>query len=159
MIAIVTIEGVLAQGADLRVARSYKQARPLWAALRSEFQLVGLTRAPAEVARWWLRQESMYDRNWAQIRPWSSDVSLFSWENWRFHEVRNLLADGHEIALCIDQSSNVCEMLHSLQVPVMQMSYPTKALGWQDPEDTVPRPWADVASTVGSGQEVDHGTG
>lgn len=159
MIAIVTIEGVLAQGADLRVARSYKQARPLWAALRSEFQLVGLTRAPAEVARWWLRQEGMYDRNWAQIRAWSSDTSLFSWENWRFHEVRNMLAEGNEIGVCLEHSFNCAEMLHSLQVPVMWLSYPAKALGWQDPEDTAPRPWADVATTVGFGQEVDHGTG
>ena len=159
MIVVCTIEGVLAHGDDLRVARSYKQARPFWSAFRSEFQMVGLTRAPLEVARWWLRNEGMYDRNWASIQCWSSDTSLFSWENWRFHEVRDLLASGYEIATVLEHSSNVAEMVHSLQVPVMLVSYPAKALGWQDPDNTAPRPWADVASTVGAGQEVDHGTG
>ena len=155
-IAVFVIENVLAHGDDLRQVTATKLAKPLYDAVRSQFNTIALTKADEEIARWWLKRERLH--NWGLVSAWPQD--LLGFNQWRIDQVRFFLSDGWEIGLYFDSEDMVLAHVSELGVATMKMSYPAKAVGWKDPEMSAPRSWEVLAATVeGTHQEADDGTG
>jgi hypothetical protein len=145
MIAVVTIEGVLSAGDDLRNSPPTKWAKPLYDGMRSQFNVLLLSKAEHEIARWWLRREGL--ASYSQILCWRD--GLYTWPEWRVDQVRGILADGWEISFLLDHDPEVLASVGGLGVITLTVSYPTNSVGWRDPATTAPRPWSDVVDTVG----------
>ena len=142
-IAVITIEGVLARGDDLRNAQPTKQAAQLFAGLRSQSNVAAFTRADPEIANWWLKREHFND--WAMVQAYPS-TSAFTYEGWRLDQLRSFLAEGWEIFAFIDRSPDLVEEAVKLGVTGICVSYPHTQPGWK--EVAAPRAWSDVAATV-----------
>ena len=69
MITVVTIEGVLAAGDDLKTVQPTKQAKALYDGLHLTSNMIGLTRADQEIARWWLKREHLNDWSTVLVIP------------------------------------------------------------------------------------------
>jgi hypothetical protein len=142
MITIVSIENVLARGEDLRTAQPTKQAKALYDGLRSQNQTFGLTRAPEEITRWWLKREHL--DQWATVMSYQG--SSLSWEHWCADQVRNLLAEGWEVFGYVDSDVSICAEVQAMGVAAICVGYPHTAPGWK--EVAAPRAWAEIATTV-----------
>lgn len=156
-LAILSVEGVLAHQDDIRQVPATKWAKPLYDGLRVNYNTMLLSRADPEIASWWLKRERF--AGYSLLRCWEPASSVFTYGRWRIDQVQGMLADGFEVGCYVDTDTVVLERIRDLGVLTLGVSYPDKAVGWRDPEDTAPRPWAQVASTVEDGQEVEHGTG
>lgn len=143
MIVVMSIEDTLATGIDLKTAQPTKWAKAIYDGLRSQHNVVGLTQASHEIARWWTKREHL--DNWARIvnRP---DYSPLSWPEWRVDFIRATLAEGWEIFAYVDTDPFVLADVRGLGVATIGVSYPTITPGWK--EVAPPRAWAEVASTV-----------
>ena len=143
MITIVTVEGVLARGDDLKTAQPAKQAKALYDGLKLTNNMIGLTRANEEIARWWVKREHL--AGWASILSYPPG-STFTWDHWRVDQVRGFLAEGWEVYAYIDTNAYVVDEVRALGVATMCVSYPHQPPGWK--ETALPRAWADVVTTV-----------
>lgn len=142
-LVVITIEGVLSNGDDLRQSQPTKQAKALYDGLRSQHNTIGLTRSNEEIARWWLRRE--YLANWSSVLAYP-DTSAFTYEAWRLDQLRGFLATGFEIFAFVDRSPGLVEEAVALGVPGICVSYPTMPIGWR--EVGVPRAWNTVVANV-----------
>jgi hypothetical protein len=142
---LITLEGVLSHGDDLRNAQPTKQAKQMYDGLRSQHNTIALTRSTEEIARWWLKRE--YLLNWATVKAYPP-TSAFTYEQWRIDQLREMLAAGFEVFAFVDSSPAVVEEAVSLGVMGFTVSYPHMPVGWR--EVGVPRSWAEVAATVDS---------
>lgn len=142
MIAVVCLEGVLAAGVDLRSAPPTKWARPMYDAMHSQFRVIGLTMADAELARWWTKREMLHD--WAGIM---SHEEYLDYPNWKVEQVRQFLAEGWEVACYLDVDTSVLSAVNELGVLTMTVSYPATRVGFR-PHEEAPRPWHEVSSTL-----------
>ena len=141
---LVTVEGVLTQGDNLKTAMPLKLARPFYDGLRSQFRMIALTKADQEIARWWLKREHF--ANWSAVLSWSQAMT---WEDWRVDVVRDFLANAWEVSYYIDSSPVVANLVSELGVTALVPWYPAHRLGWQ-PEESVRRSWEQVVDTVES---------
>ena len=141
---LVTIEGVLTTGDNLKTAMPVKLAKPFYDSFRSQFRMVALTKADQEIARWWLKREGL--ANWSTVLSWNQAMT---WNDWRVDTVREFLANAWEVSYLIDPSRLVAEKVADMGVTALVPWYPTHHLGWQ-PEDQQRRSWEDVVSTVES---------
>jgi hypothetical protein len=144
-IVVITIEGVLSSGDDLRQAQPTKQAKALYDGLRSQHNTIGLTRATEEIAKWWLRRE--YLANWSSVLAYPG-TSAFTYEAWRLDQLRGMLAEGWEIFAFVDRSPDLVEEAVALGIPGLCVSYPHMPPGWR--EVGVPRSWEGIVATVDS---------
>ena len=144
-IGIVTVEGVLSEQDDLRTAKPTKWAKALYDGMRSQFNLILMTSTEMDIARWWLKQQSI--GNWSSLLVWPAN-SPFGYIEWRVDQVRNYLADGWEIAYYLDAHPYALREIGSLGVMTLTVSYPDKPPGWRDVHQTTPRPWSKVVDTV-----------
>jgi hypothetical protein len=142
MINLVTIEGVLAKGDDLRTAQPHKFARVFYEQMRLGTSLILMSKAPEEIATWWLKREHMPE--WARLLCWNQGLT---WDAWRLDQVRQTLSDGWEVLGFVDSEPSVVEQARMLGVPGILVSYPDTAPGWKD-QTQAPRPWGDVVSTL-----------
>lgn len=142
MIAVIVIEGVLSEG-DLKTANAYKWAKPMYDALRSQFNLMLLSSADRDIATWWLRKERMSD--WSSLQVWNPK-GFFTYPDWCADQIRGFLSDGWEIAIYLDFRPDVVAAVSGLGVATLQVSYPSLRPGWKD--DSPPRSWSDVVTTV-----------
>jgi hypothetical protein len=145
VIGVVTIEGVLADGQDLRNSPPTKWAKPLYDGMRSQFNLVLLTSADHEIARWWLRREAL--ASYSQVLCWKDGV--FNYPAWRIDQMRQILADGWEVAFYLDSNPDVLSAVGELGVITLAVSYPGMHVGWRASSSTAPRAWSEVVDTVG----------
>lgn len=145
MIVVVSIENTFAQGPDLKTAAAYRASRPFYEALKGAYQLVGLSTATEDIARWWLKREHMGE--WAMLRLWTPD-SPFSYLEWKVQEVREFLSAGWEVAFYIDSDWSPLMAVTRLGVSTLRVEHAHNVPGWRDPETTAPRPWSEVAATV-----------
>lgn len=145
MIIVISIENTLAQGPDLRTAAAYRQAHPLYEVLKGGYQLIGLTKAPVEIAKWWLKREHMNE--WANLLVYDESTA-FTWTEWKVLRVREFLSEGWEVAFYIDMDWGAIHEIHAMGVSTVRIDHAITRPGWQDPSTTAPRPWGDVAATV-----------
>jgi hypothetical protein len=143
-VALITVEGVLAQGDDLKSALPYKWSIPLYEGIRSQFRTVALTRSDQETARWWLRREGLH--SWSGVLTWNQ---FLSWEDWRIDQIRDFLANAWEIAFLLDNDRDVTTVAQSMGVLTLTIGRPLTHPGWK-PEGHGFRSWDDVTGTVES---------
>ena len=144
-IVVITIEGVLANSEDLRQAQPTKQAKAIYDGLRSQHNTILLTRAPEDIAKWWLKRE--YILQWSSVLSYPA-TTAFTWEAWKLDQLRGLLAEGWEVFAFVDRSPDLVEEAVKLGVMGLCVSYPHMPLGWR--EAGVPRSWEDIVTTVDS---------
>ena len=142
-IALITVEGVLAQGEDLRSAMPTKWAKPLYDSVRSQFRTIALTRSDQETGRWWLRREGLPD--WTAVLSWNA--ALLSYEEWRLDVIRDFLANAWDIAFLLDSDHAVTTMAQAMGVLTMTLGHPLHHPGWK-PDDHQFRSWNEVTDTV-----------
>jgi hypothetical protein len=142
-VVLITVEGVLSNGDDLRNSQPTKQARQLYDGLRSQNNVIILTRATEEIARWWLKRE--YLLNWSTVKSYPP-TSAFTYDQWRIDQLREMLAVGFEVFAFVDASPAVVEDAVKIGVLGFTVSYPHMPVGWR--EVGAPRSWSSVAATV-----------
>ena len=142
MVAIFSLESALVAGDDLKSAPPTKAAKSLYDAMRSQHHTVGLTKAPQDIARWWVRREHLND--WSMILSWP-DAAL-DWDAWRIDQVREFLAEGWEVFAYIDVPGPAITEIAGLGVLTVTLTYPAMAVGWK--EVAAPRAWSNVVTTM-----------
>ena len=142
VVAIFSIEETLANGEDLKTAQPRKQAKALYAAMRSQHHTVALTQATQEIARWWLKREHLND--WSMVLCWPH--AALDWNAWRLDQVREFLSEGWEVFAYIDVPGPTIASVADLGVLTMTLTYPSMAVGWK--EVATPRAWSNVVSTM-----------
>jgi hypothetical protein len=141
-LAIISIEGVLSQEADLRRSAPQKWAVPLYEAIRSQFRTMALTAAPEPLARDWLRKENL--SRWSGVKSWNQ---VMSYEDWKVDTLRQFLADGFEVGFLLDVDYSVLMRAGHLGVLTMAMTPPHHRPGWKSPDHGF-QPWAELVDTV-----------
>jgi hypothetical protein len=147
VIVVVAIENTFAQGPDLRTAASYRSARPLYEVLKGGYQLIGLSSALPDIARWWLKREHMAE--WANLRCYDPNSTPLSYMDWRVDELREFLASGFEIAFYLDSDWTPLMKAIALGVSTLRIEHAQRVPGFRDPEELAPRAWASLATNVG----------
>jgi hypothetical protein len=142
VIAVITLEGVLAAGVDLRSAPPTKWAKQLYDAMHSQFRVIGLTVADPELAKWWTKREMLYD--WAGIM---SHEEYLEYPSWKVEQIRSFLAEGWEVACYLDTDPIVLSAVNELGVLTMSVAPPSSRVGFR-PHEEAPRPWSEVAGTL-----------
>ena len=142
MITVMVVEGILARGDDLRNAAPTKIGKPLYDGLKLTSNIIGLTRANQEIAKWWLKREHLHD--WSSVLSYPGAV--LTWEQWRVDQVRGFLAEGWEIYAYIDTDAAVLDEVRTLGVPTISLAFPDQPPGWK--EVAAPRAWSDVVTTM-----------
>jgi len=142
-ICVVSIEGVLALGTDLKTAQPTKWARALYDSLHHEFRMIAFTANDQELAQWWLKRERLHD--WAAVMTQPDHMVDFN--TWKQLQVNDFLAEGWEMGLLIDTDLDTVTKIAIMGVPTMLLCHPVRKVGWKDPEDA-PRPWVDVVDTL-----------
>jgi hypothetical protein len=142
-VAVITIEGVLAQTSDLKTAVPTPWARQLYQALKHEYRVILLSGADEGETRWWLSKEFISD--FSLLVPY---VPLMSYAEWRIDQVRQMLADGWEFGLVYDTDDEVIHGVNQLGVPGMRVSPALQRSGWRD-HTTEVRAWGDVVGYSG----------
>ena len=141
-IALITVEGTLAAGEDLKTALPQKWAKPLYEAVRSQFRTVALARCDNEIARWWLRREGLAD--WSGVLTWSQAMS---YEDWRIDQIREFLANAWEIAFLLDPDRDVTTVAQSMGVLTLTIGSPLVHPGWRAEGHSF-QSWDQVVDTV-----------
>jgi hypothetical protein len=142
VIAAISIEGVLANGDDLRTAAPTKWGRPLYEGLVVNFRTVAFTRADPDIAQWWLKREML--TGWAAVM---SQEPYLDYPAWKVRQVEDFLAEGWEVGFVLDVDDEVLERVNGLGVLTLKVSYPATKVGWK-PHESSPRPWSDVSGTL-----------
>ena len=142
MIAIIPIEGVLANGEDLRTAPPTKWGRAFYEGLVVNFRTIAFTQADPEIAAWWLKRETI--TGWAAVM---TQEPYLDYPDWKVRQVQDFLAEGWEVGIMLDTDPEVLERVSELGVLTLKVSYPSMRTGWKQHE-TSPRPWNDVSSTL-----------
>ena len=145
MIAIINVEHVLAHGADLRSIASYRGASLLYEAMASQYQVIAMTMANEEIARWWLKRERM--PKWANI--YAADaveqrMTPGDYHEWQVMQIRAILAAGWEIAFYIDSELGAHERIHKMGVNTLVIHRNQIIPGWRNLETASPRAWDTV---------------
>lgn len=152
MLAVVSIEQVLANGGDLRQIAAYRGARLLYDALASQYHLIGLSMASQEIATWWTKREHM--PKWARIYAadlLANDMTSMDYRDWKIMQVRTFLAEGWEIAFYMDSHHGPVQQVHELGVTTITFDHAMINPGWRDPALSAPRAWENLATTVDTG--------
>lgn len=142
MIAVVNVEHVLAHGDDLRSIASYRGASLLYDALATEYQLIALTKADEDIAKWWLKRERM--PRWAKITAadvLGNHMSPADYYEWQIMQIRAILAAGWEIAFYIDSDFGPHREILKMGVNTMVMNRTQIVPGWRNLETASPRAW------------------
>jgi hypothetical protein len=149
MLCVINVEHVLAHGGDLRSIASYRGASVFYEALASQYNLIAMTMASEEIARWWLKRERM--PKWANIEAadlLGTGMTAQEYRHWQYDKIRSYLAATWEIAFYIDTKFGPIERIHNLGVNTMVMDRTQIIPGWQNPEGTAPRAWDSLVGTV-----------
>lgn len=141
-LAVITVEGVLADGLDLRGVPPTKWANPLYDALHTQFRTVAFTRAAQDIAHWWLRREGLI--GWSAVQCWNQ---IMGFEDWKVDRLREFLAEGWEIGVYLDCDRDVTTVAQSMGILTLTLGEPLVHPGWKS-EDTVFRTWDEVKSTL-----------
>src|SRR5262245_46768626 len=96
-ICVVSIEEALSAGWDLRQAPSQRWARSLYDGLHAQYRMIAFTQADPDLAKWWLRRESLHD--WAAVL---TQEAYLDYPEWKVRQVEDFLAEGWEVGLVID---------------------------------------------------------
>lgn len=142
-VAVLPIEGVLSQTADLKTSQPTKWASLLYDALKREYRLILFSGADEAETRWWLGKEFFDD-----FSLLVSYVPTMSYSDWKIDQVRQMLADGWEFGLVYDTDDRVIHEVNQLGVAGMRVSPPLQRSGWRD-HTTEVRPWGDVVGYSG----------
>jgi len=157
MLAVVSIEHVLANGEDLRSIAAYRGSKLLYDALASQYHLIGLTAASEEISSWWLKRERM--PKWARVysaESWAENMTGMELNEWKLMKIRSFLAEGWEVGFYLDWEHGPIRQVHEMGVTTITFNHSLINPGWRDPALASPRPWESLASTVDSGGD-DHG--
>ena len=139
---IITIEGVLATSDDLKTAAPTKWGKALYAGLRSQHHVIGLTKADSDIAKMWTKREHFGD--WSRIITYNSPI--MTWQQWRVDQVREILSEGWEVFFYVDSDVEVLNEVGQLGVCTLAVSYPRMPVGWK--EVAAPRSWSNVVATM-----------
>jgi len=145
MIAIINVEHVLAHGADLRSIASYRGASLLYEAMASQYQVLAMTMANEEIARWWLKRERM--PKWANIHAadvLATGMNGDDYNEWQVMQVRAILAAGWEIAFYVDSEFGAHQRVHKMGVNTLVIHRNQIIPGWRNLETASPRAWDTV---------------
>jgi hypothetical protein len=146
-IALIVVEDVLAREGSLKTAFSHNYAKPLYAAIRSQFRTVALTQADQDIARWWLNREGMGD--WSSVLSWNS--SIMSFPDWCVDQVREFLTNAWEIAFLLTNDSKVAMRANELGVLTLSLGSPEHPPGWRS-DDTTFTPWEELNERLAWGR-------
>lgn len=143
-IALISVEGVLANGLDLRSAPAQRWARPLYEAIHSQYRTVGLSGWNSTLTKSWLRKEAL--DGWSAVL---GNDSILEFQAWKVAQLRDFLANAWEVAFLVDSDLYVCSAAQDMGVLTLRLGTPLNWPGWKA-EDTGYRPWADLSDTVES---------
>lgn len=139
---MITIEGVLSEGPDLKSSAPHKWSKPLYEALHTSYRTVALSSNDQAITRWWLRREHFAD--WSAVL---CSNGVMSYEDWRIDQIRDFQANGWEIAFLLDPDPDVAIIAQSMGVLTLKLGRPLHPPGWK-PDDQAFRPWVEVADTL-----------
>jgi len=142
-VAVLPVEGVLAQTADLKTSQPTAWGHQLYRALKHEYRLILLSGADEAETRWWLSKEFFDD-----FSLLATYVPIMSYSDWRIDQVRQMLADGWEFGVVYDTDDRVIHEVNQLGVPGMRVSPALQRSGWRD-HTTEVRAWGDVVGYSG----------
>lgn len=140
VVALITVENVLAAGDDLKTALPLKWGKPLYEGVRASFHTVAMTRSTEDIARWWLGREGL--GSWSAVL--SSASSAMSYEDWRVDQIREFLSNGWDIGFVLDYDTSVIQRIRELGVLTLTLGPPDHHPGWKD-NAQVFKPWSDVS--------------
>lgn len=143
-IALIKLEGPIANGDDLRSAQPQWWSIPLYEAIRSQFRTVALTSADEEIARDWLRKANL--GGWSSVMCWNKWVT---YEDWRIDIIREFQANAWDIAFLLDDDPDVAIVAQSMGVLSLKLGLPLNRVGWKPPDQGF-RAWDEVESTLES---------
>lgn len=141
-IAVITLEGTLANGPDLKSALPFRWTNPLYDGIRSQFRTMALSRSDEEVTRWWLRREGL--PSWSGVLCWNH---VMGYEDWRIDQIREFLANGWEIGFLLDSDRDVTTVAQSMGVLTLTVGHPLVHVGWKA-DDHAFRPWDELSTTL-----------
>lgn len=142
MICVITVEGVLSQGIDLKNSQPTKWARLLYDSLHTQYRMVAFTSNDNEVAKWWLQREMLKD--WAAVM--TQEDAIVRYEDWKLRQLEDFLSEGWEVGMIIDSDPVVIARAGEMGIMGMQVSYPIYRPGFRPPEEA-PRPWANIVDS------------
>lgn len=143
-ICAISIEEILSSGWDLRQAPSQRWARPFFDALKTQYRMIGFTQADPDLAKWWLRRESLSD--WAAVM---TQEAYLDYPDWKVRQVEDFLAEGWEVGLVLDIDPYVIDSVTARGVLSMQVNAPLHPPGWKTRSEDGPKPWIEVAEGLG----------
>ena len=147
-IAIVAVEGVLAETPDLKATPPNKTGKALYDALKPEHRIVLLSEnTDYDLVRFWLRKEGF--NGYALMRSYPS-TSVMDKPTWKVSVIREMLGDGWDIAMVIDTNEDVSRRCVHEGVPSLTVSYPAMAVRPGRLPETPPplRSWESVTAKV-----------
>ena len=140
---VVSIEGVLSAGWDLRQSPPTKWARTLYDALHSQYLMIGFTQAAPELVKWWMKRESLHE--WSALM---TQEAYLDYPQWKIRQVEDFLAEGWQVDLMIDIDPYVLEEVTGLGVLTLTMQVPEHPVGWKPPKDESVRAWTNVVESL-----------
>jgi len=146
-IAVITIEGVLAETDDLMTTPPTKLGKDLYDGLRATYRVILFSnQSDKELARYWLRKEGF--KGWAMIMAYPS-TWVGNEMGWKVSSVREMLGDGWDVGVVIDCDHRTQRAMLDEGIASMLVSYPAMARPGKLPESPGPlRPWSEIAATV-----------
>jgi hypothetical protein len=155
-IAIVNIEGVLAETSNLLSSPPTKLAKDFYKAMKESYRVVLFSdQSDNALARSWLKKEGFWGFSMLMCRPENSAMTV---PEWKINCLRGMLGDGWDIAMMVDSSRYLHEAVLAEGVAAMMVSYPTMARPGKLPENPGPvRSWDTIAATVEEANLLEQG--
>ena len=146
-VVIISVEGFLTEGTDLRNSPPIQSSRILFDTLKATYQVVFLSTEPDQVlVRSWLKKEHFLKYATVFCRPASSILTPV---DWKMAQVRELQADGWSIAYFMDTDPQAVEAAFLEGLPSLLMASPHYARPEWRPDTThAVRPWDTLVSTL-----------
>lgn len=145
-VALICVENLLARGDDLKTTFAQPYAKPIYAAIRSQFRTVALSMADQDLARYWLNREGLAD--WSAVLSWNT--SAMSYPDWCVDQVRDFLTNAWEVAFLLTNDPGVARKANELGVLTMSLGTPDHPPGWKSDDSTF-TPWGELTDRLAWG--------
>ena len=146
-LAIISLEGVLVEGTDLKASPPTKTGRILYESLRSQFQLLILSTDPSPaLAREWLKREHYAGYGSVFSRP---DNTILSPVDWKVSKIREMQSEGWPVMLYMDSDPAAIRAAFLEGVPTALIATPRFGRPeWRPDADRGIKPWNALVDTL-----------
>lgn len=146
-IAIVSMEGVLVEGPDLKSSPPTKNGRVFYEALKSQYQILLLSTDPSqELARSWLKREHISGFGSVFCRP---SNTILSPVDWKAAKIREMQAEGWPVMLYVDADPAAVKAAFLEGVPTALITTPRYSRPeWRPDSERNIKPWDSLVDTI-----------